>query len=114
MAIADRLSRYGAFAAFLAKYGRTDFGVKSGRDQPAARIADADAFTRDIEALGPTFIKLGQLLSTRADLLSPAHVEALSRLQDDVEPFPYADVVAIVEDELGARVSKAFVQFDET
>ena len=114
MAIADRLSRYGAFAAFLAKYGRTDFGAKASGDQAAAHTADADAFARDIEALGPTFIKLGQLLSTRSDLLSPAHVEALSRLQDDVEPFPYVDVVAIVEEELGARLSKAFVQFDET
>lgn len=114
MAIADRLSRYGAFAAFLAKYGRADFGANAGRDQHVASSADADAFARDIEVLGPTFIKLGQLLSTRADLLSPAHVEALSRLQDDVEPFPYADVVAIVEDELGVRLSKAFVQFEET
>ncbi|HEY7187235.1 MAG TPA: AarF/UbiB family protein [Vicinamibacterales bacterium] len=68
----------------------------------------------NIEALGPTFIKLGQLLSTRSDLLSTAHVEALSPLQDDVEPFPYVDVVAIVEEELGARLSKAFEQFDET
>jgi ubiquinone biosynthesis protein len=114
MAIADRLSRYGAFAAFLAKYGRTDFAANAGREQRATSSADADAFARDIEALGPTFIKLGQLLSTRADLLSPAHVEALSRLQDDVEPFPSADVVAIVESELAVRLSKAFVQFDET
>jgi len=114
MAIADRLSRYGAFAAFLAKYGRADFGADSHGDRDPARTADADAFARDIEALGPTFIKLGQLLSTRADLLSPAHVEALSRLQDDVEPFPYAEVVVIVEEELGVRLSKAFEQFDES
>jgi ubiquinone biosynthesis protein len=114
MAIADRLSRYGAFAAFLAKYGRADFTADSGADADATRTADAAAFARDIEALGPTFIKLGQLLSTRADVLSPAHVEALSRLQDDVAPFPYVDVVATIEEELGARLSKAFVQFDET
>jgi len=114
MAIADRLSRYGAFAAFLAKYGRADFTVDSGDDRDASRSVDADTFARDIEALGPTFIKLGQMLSTRADLLSPAHVDALSRLQDDVEPFPHADAVAIVEEELGVRLSKAFAQFEPT
>jgi ubiquinone biosynthesis protein len=116
MAIAERLSRYRDFAHFLAKYGRADFVTQTG-DDAAARsttdAADADAFVRDIEALGPTFIKLGQLLSTRADLLPPAYVEAMARLQDDVEPFPYADVVAIVEDELRVRLSKAFVEFDE-
>jgi len=114
MAIADRLSRYGAFAAFLAKYGRADFTIDSGDERDAPRSVDADTFARDIEALGPTFIKLGQMLSTRADLLSPAHVDALSRLQDDVEPFPHADAVAIVEEELGVRLSKAFAQFEPT
>ena len=51
-------------------------------------------FTHDllIENLGPTFIKLGQLLSTRSDLLPPAYLEALARLQDKVEPCPYEDV----------------------
>src|SRR6185436_2522707 len=60
------------------------------------------------------FIKLGQLLSTRAELLPAAYVEALARLQDDVEPFSYAEVVEIVERELGVRLSKAFVEFEQT
>jgi predicted unusual protein kinase regulating ubiquinone biosynthesis (AarF/ABC1/UbiB family) len=116
MAIGERLSRYREFAAFVAKYAGADFVVT---DTPEARRsgrrrAEADAFARDIEALGPTFIKLGQLLSTRADLLPAAYIDALERLQDEIEPFPYSDVVAIVEDELGARLSKAFTEFDST
>jgi len=107
MAIGERLSRYAAFAKFLAKYGRADFEAQGA-------AADAESFVRDIEALGPTFIKLGQLLSTRADLLPPAYLEALARLQDNVDPFPFADVERIVQDELGVRLSKAFQTFDPT
>ncbi len=117
MAVAEKLSRYRDFARFLAKYGRAEF-VTSSADAPAdsqpGDAANAEEFTRDIEALGPTFIKLGQLLSTRADLLPPAYVEALTRLQDAVEPFPFSDVVTIVESELGVRISKAFAEFEET
>src|SRR6185369_12078983 len=65
-----------------------------------------------LEDLGPTFIKLGQLLSTRADLLPPAYLEALSRLQDDVEPVSLADVYQTIEEELDVSVSKAFASFD--
>jgi ubiquinone biosynthesis protein len=84
---------------------------------PADRTADdpgaADALARDLEALGPTFIKLGQVLSARVDLLPPAYLAALTRLQDNVAPFPFADVQRIVEEELGARLSKAFSLFEE-
>src|SRR5687767_10774996 len=62
--------------------------------------------------MGPTFVKLGQLLSTRADLLPPVYLEALARLQDDVAPFDFAVVEEIVEAEVGARMSKAFSSFD--
>jgi predicted unusual protein kinase regulating ubiquinone biosynthesis (AarF/ABC1/UbiB family) len=68
---------------------------------------------RVLEILGPTFVKLGQLLSTRADLLRPAYADALARLQDDVEPFPFVEVAGIVEDELKVRLSKGFAQFEE-
>jgi len=107
MALAGRLSRYTDFARFLTKYGRTDFTA-------ADNTADAEEFARDIEALGPTFIKLGQLLSTRAELLSPTYADALARLQDAVAPFPYAEVVAVIERELHVRMSKAFDAFDES
>jgi ubiquinone biosynthesis protein len=116
MAIAERLSQYGQFARFLAKYGRGELtnGADSA-DPPSSNDTEvAEDFARDVEALGPTFIKFGQLLSTRADVLRPSYREALARLQDDVEPFPYSDVVRIVEEELGVRLSKAFTSFEET
>ena len=53
-------------------------------------------------------MKIGQLLSTRVELLPPAYLEALARLQDKVEPFSFAEVEKIVSEELGVRLSKAF------
>ena len=116
MALAERLSQYGQFARFLAKYGRGELthGADSASPPSPDDTAVAEDFARDVEALGPTFIKFGQLLSTRADVLRPSYREALARLQDDVEPFPYSDVVRIVEEELGVRLSKAFASFEET
>jgi ubiquinone biosynthesis protein len=62
--------------------------------------------------MGPTFVKLGQILSSRPDLLPPPYVKALSRLQDNVKPFSFADVERIVQAELGVRLSKGFAHFD--
>ena len=104
-----KLSRYAAVASLLVKYGRVE------ATPPDGDLADKpEALARDLETLGPTFVKLGQVLSTRPDLLSPAYVEALTRLQDNVHPFPFADVQRIVEAELGVRLSKAFASFEET
>jgi ubiquinone biosynthesis protein len=102
-----KLSRYASVASLMWKYGRV-----SG-DEPTDADDSPDQLARDLEALGPTFIKLGQVLSTRVDLLPPAYLEALTRLQDSVEPFPFTDVQRIVEEELGARLSKAFSVFEE-
>jgi ubiquinone biosynthesis protein len=71
-----------------------------------------ESLADDLERLGPTFVKLGQLLSTRPDLLPPAYIEALSRLQDDVEPFPYEAVEKTVEEDLGVRLQTLFRQFE--
>ena len=98
-----KLSRYAAVASLFLKYGRT-----SDPDPESA-----DALARDLESLGATFVKLGQVLSTRADLLPPAYLEALSRLQDNVEPVPFAEIQQVLEADLGARISKAFSQFEE-
>lgn len=113
MGLAARLSRYRDFAKFLAKYSRADFVTHADADEPRSSVVEAQAFARDLEALGPTFIKLGQLLSTRADLLPTEYLEELARLQDDVGPFPYADVERIVQEELGVRLSKAFREFGQ-
>jgi ubiquinone biosynthesis protein len=83
---------------------------------PAAELAhtaEAEQLAADLELLGPTFIKLGQLLSTRTDLLPLPYIQALARLQDRIAPFPFAEVERIVSTELGVRLSKAFAEFDE-
>lgn len=72
-----------------------------------------EAFVRDLEALGPTFIKLGQSLSTRPDMVPASYLAALERMQDDVAPVPVDEVRAIIESELGVRVGKLFREFDE-
>ena len=103
MQLPAKLSRYAAVATLFMKH-------RNAVDD--TRGDDAEQLAKDLEALGPTFIKLGQLLSGRSDLLPPAYVEALSRLQDDVEPFSFADVERIVEAELGVKISKAFGMFE--
>jgi ubiquinone biosynthesis protein len=113
------LRRYRDIARLLIKYGRSDLvrdldidGIESD-DADTPLCEDALQLATDLEALGPTFIKLGQLLSTRVDLLPAPYTDALARLQDNVAPFSFAEVEAIVADELGVGLSRAFLSFDE-
>jgi ubiquinone biosynthesis protein len=66
-----------------------------------------------LDELGPTFVKFGQLLSTRPDVVPPDIVAELRGLQDDVRPFPFAQVRAVVEAELELTLEQAFLHFDE-
>jgi predicted unusual protein kinase regulating ubiquinone biosynthesis (AarF/ABC1/UbiB family) len=104
------LPRYRDIANLLIKHGRAD-GVRPS-DDAEPNEEDAQKLVDDLEAMGPTFVKLGQLLSTRAELLPPVYLEALARLQDDVEPIGFATIEEIVTRELGARMSKAFQSFN--
>jgi ubiquinone biosynthesis protein len=118
----DHLRRYRDIGALLLKYRRSDLLFHSGVLGDGGPSPDSGADTNpqaadladDLERLGPTFVKVGQLLSTRADLLPPDALRALSRLQDDVEPFAFAEAERIVAEELGVRLSKAFSRFDTT
>jgi ubiquinone biosynthesis protein len=114
------LKRYGHIARLLFKYGKP--GAAAGDPALAEPPAPAlpatpeehdkgEDLAKDLEALGPTFIKLGQLLSNRGELIPPGYADALERLQDSVEPFTYAEVERIVTEELGVRISKAFEEF---
>lgn len=67
-----------------------------------------------LEALGPTFIKLGQVLSTRSDLLPAEYIASFAKLQDNVDPVPFSDVEMILRDELKGEISDFFESFDET
>ena len=103
MQLPAKLSRYAAVATLFMKH-------RSAADD--TRGDDAEALAHDLEALGPTFIKLGQVLSGRTDVLPPAYIDALARLQDQVAPFSFADVERIVEAELGVKISKAYGMFE--
>jgi ubiquinone biosynthesis protein len=81
-------------------------------DGDAPTEDDARHLVDELVRLGPTFVKLGQLLSTRSDLLPPVYLEALSRLQDDVPPLEPGVAETVVEDELGVRISTAFGSFE--
>lgn len=112
------ISRYASVARLLLKYGRNDIVRQMGWESVVADEAGSldpngapEQLAHDLEELGPTFIKLGQLLSTRTDFLPTAYMEALEKLQDDIDPMPFATVEAIVESELGVRLSRAFSEF---
>ncbi len=102
-------SRYRDIAGLLWRHRRTDLTDPSrATDQKARQLAD------DLERMGPTFIKLGQVLSTRPDLMPMPYITALQRLQDKVAPFDVDTLESIVSVELGGvRLSKAFSHFDE-
>lgn len=117
------MSRYADLARLLVKYGRTDLVSGAGLDEyltsdaeaqldPAAARKAVD-LAADLERMGPTYIKLGQLLSTRYDMLPPVYTDALARLQDSVEPFPAEQAREIVEAEIGARIRHLFESFDD-
>ena len=76
------------------------------------RQAQAIWIKESLLELGPTFIKAGQLFSTRADLFATEYVTELSKLQDRVPAFPYEQVVAIIEEEFGRPLNKLFNKFD--
>jgi ubiquinone biosynthesis protein len=78
----------------------------------AAEVTPAEHVRLALEELGPTFIKFGQILSTRPDLLPPAYLVELGRLQDRVPPEPWDLIKALLEEELGAPVEQRFVAFD--
>ena len=117
----ERIKRYKDVVALFIKYGRSDLVQQadldispSERERALTPTAEpkAEELAADLEKLGPTFIKLGQLLSTRGDLLPEPYLEALARLQDNVEPFSPAEVEQIVSSELGGRISKLFAEFE--
>ena len=119
---AQHLNRYRQIAWLLIKYGRSDLVKETGLEETLAaqervtpkEASKASELADDLEKLGPTFVKLGQLLSTRIELLPPAYLDALTRLQDNVEPFAFDEVEKIVSSELGVRMSKAFIEFEVT
>src|SRR5438132_236456 len=111
--------RYKDIGLLALRYGDSEMaheiGVEAGIKDEAAGDGDPNApndFVNELERMGPTFVKLGQVLSSRVDLLPERYIKALSRLQDKVKPFPYSEVEQTITHELGVRISKAFDSFD--
>lgn len=115
----EHLKRYKDIALLLVRYGNSDIVKNAGleevltdQEEVQPEVSNkAENLAKDLEKLGPAFVKLGQLLSTRADLLPPAYLVALSRLQDNCIPFDSAEIERTVTAELGVRMSRAFQEF---
>ena len=119
---AAHLKRYRQIASLLWKYGRSDLvrqlntdpAFDTGSLEAAPTDIEPEQLADDLEAMGPTFVKLGQVLAGRPDLLPAPYLRALARLHDRVKPFPYEQVEQTIREELGVRISKAFGSFDPT
>ena len=132
MLTANHLKRYKDIAALLLKYGRSDLAEKMHQDVPGlseergrsdergrsgergqeVESGKPEEFARDLERLGPTYIKLGQLLSTQTAWIPEPYLRSLEELQDSVPPFPVEEAERILEEELGGRIKKMFRTFD--
>jgi ubiquinone biosynthesis protein len=82
-------------------------------EEERSRISTAERIRLVLQDLGPTFIKLGQIMSTRNDLLPPDVIAELKKLQDDVPPVPFEEIKKVIETSLGASIDQVFVSFDE-
>jgi ubiquinone biosynthesis protein len=114
-------TRLATIARFFLKYRHA--GVFSGvpLDDPLFEsLGEAETaagkpedFARDLAALGPTFVKIGQSLSTRPDFVPAPYLKALESMQDDVAPLDAATIRDTIESELGVRIGKMFSRFDD-
>jgi predicted unusual protein kinase regulating ubiquinone biosynthesis (AarF/ABC1/UbiB family) len=118
----SQIKRYKELVRLFWKYGRSDLvrqmGVEDGLVPEETPPADGsqpipEQLADDLEAMGPTYIKLAQILASRPDLLPEKYMKALARLQDNVKPFSYEEVEKVISEELGTRVSKAFATFEK-
>jgi predicted unusual protein kinase regulating ubiquinone biosynthesis (AarF/ABC1/UbiB family)/nucleotide-binding universal stress UspA family protein len=101
------LGRATEIAAIMAKTGLRELFARRGGEEDSARTR-ARRLRSALEELGPTFAKLGQILSTRPDLLPPEFIEELSTLQDSVPPLTQEEVVQVMEEELGVPWEDVF------
>lgn len=117
----DNYEKYVRFFGFIYKYWNSDVfqqGSNSFLDVDPDENEEHDAsepkeFADDLKKMGPTYVKLGQLLSTRPDLLPDAYLEELATLQDDVDEVGYEEVEALFLEEIGVSISKAYKEFDK-
>jgi len=87
--------------------------ISRKRREAVDTLTGPERFRLALEELGPTFVKLGQVLSTRPDLIPLTFIEELTKLQDEVPPFPYSEVREIIQAETGKFPEELFESFDE-
>lgn len=118
----EKIENYSRIIGFMLKYrnshvfntvvdNASDVNEDEKDESDKSNITPQD-FANDLQEMGPVYVKLGQLLSTRPDLLPDEYLEELANLQDDVEPIGYDEIERLIEEELGVRISKAFKTFD--
>jgi ubiquinone biosynthesis protein len=118
--------RFGSIAKVLIKHGlgdivervvsRKEKKVEPGKIKPATLkpgVLSPRRIRLILEELGPSFVKLGQLMSTRADIFPPDYIEELRKLQDRVPPIPYTEIEKVIEEELKQPVAEIFSDFDK-
>jgi len=113
----QNLARVREIAQVAARYG---FGQLLGRsaakataDTPEVPGTRGRRLRDMLDELGPTFVKFGQVMSTRPDIVPPDIVEELRQLQDHARPEPFANIRLVVEAELGLTIEQVFTEFDE-
>ena len=116
--------RFLSIASVMIKYGLADLSARvfkrgrstgEGAEAPppgSLSIPSPGRIRMALEELGPSFIKLGQLMSTRADIFPPAYIDEFRKLQDSVAPFPYRQACRVVETELKRPLSEVFAEFE--
>ncbi len=110
--IAQVAVRHG-FGYFFETHRLTDLLPGKHRIAPQGSASQRGQHLRELlDELGPTFVKFGQLLSTRPDIVPPDILVELQSLQDDVRPFPYEDVERVISEDLGLSVEQLFTDFD--
>ncbi len=106
------MARGAQIAAVMSKHGLQELFGRSGEEGAAGRRRQAKRLRAALEELGPTYSKLGQVLSTRPDLLPPEYIEELATLQDHVTPMTEEEVVRVMEQELGVPWEDVFDSID--
>ena len=110
----NRLQLYKELASVVTRHGgrfATENTSLEGWFKDSETKSHSQEFAEDLEALGPTFVKLGQMLSTRADLFSEDYLKELERLQDGVDPVPFEEIETIIVEELGGEPLEVFQSF---
>lgn len=106
--------RYIEIMHILQKYHLVAVVMQIFNNHKTNKVCEVGAqnLVQALEELGPCFIKLGQLMSTRPELFPPSYITALARLQDRVTPVPSETIIAIIEEDLGAPLKQLFRSFD--